>query len=105
MGPEQLHSYPPRVIGRFTPNSKAPKETSCTLTLSGFDQPVVVSIPLFSPEREVDTVKLKVSLFVTLKCDLLAYYCNSLSVGNIMFSESGLVSYYESNLYYHVCSK
>ena len=33
---------------------------TCTLTLLGLDEPVTMSIPLFSPKKDVDTRKLKV---------------------------------------------
>ena len=60
MKPEELHSYPPKIVCRFTPTAKAPQKTTCTLTLLGLDRPVTVSIPLFSPKRVVDCVRLKV---------------------------------------------
>ena len=58
--PEELHSYPPKIVCRFIPNAKAPKEATCNLTLLGLDEPLTVFIPLFSPKRDIDTEKLKV---------------------------------------------
>ena len=60
MKPEELHTYPPKIVCRFLPSANAPKETSCTLTILGLDRPITVSLPLFSPKREVDTEPLKV---------------------------------------------
>ena len=76
--PEDLHHYPPKIVCRFVPTSKAPKETSCTLNLLGLDEPVSASIPLFSPKRDVDASSLKVSGLSKPHCMLkeLGYFMN-----------------------------
>ena len=59
--PEELHSYPPRMISRFFPEQEA-VSTTCTLALVGFDRPVSMDMALLiaKPQVTVDTTKLQV---------------------------------------------
>lgn len=57
--PEELYDYPPKIVCRFFPKRGA-VPTTCTLLLHGFNKPVSVDIPLFPPQKIVDTQKLKV---------------------------------------------
>ncbi len=57
--PEELHSYPPRIMCQFFPEQGA-VSTTCTLSLYGFNKPVSVDMALLTPQRTVDTHQLKV---------------------------------------------
>ena len=59
--PEELHSYPPRMVCRFFPEQGA-VSTTCTLELDGFDRPVSVDMALLiaKPQVTVDTTELQV---------------------------------------------
>ena len=81
--PEELHSYPPRMVCRFFPEQGA-VSTTCTLALDGFDRPVSVDMALLiaKPQVTVDTTELQVwytgahtgllvllSLLIGVSCD------------------------------------
>ena len=53
--PEELHSYPPRMVCQFFSEQGA-MSTTCTLTLKGFDRPVTVDMALHIAKLTVDTV-------------------------------------------------
>ena len=59
--PEELHSYPPRMICEFFPERGA-MSTTCTLALKGFDRPVSVDMALHIADSHVtvDTTELQV---------------------------------------------
>ena len=59
--PEELHTYPPRMVCQFYPEQGA-MSTTCTLTLHGFDKLVNVDIALLisKPQVTLDTNKLQV---------------------------------------------
>ena len=57
--PEELHSYPPRMVCQFFSEQGA-VSTTCTLALKGFDRPVSVDMALHMAKPTVDTTKLQV---------------------------------------------
>ena len=61
--PEDLHSYPPKMVCQFFPEEGA-DSTTCNLALHGFDKPVSMSMALqiHRPQAQaaVDTTKLQV---------------------------------------------
>ena len=58
--PEELHSYPPKMVCRYFPERGAVSTTS-TLALHGFDRPVSTDMALLVPEpAAVDTTELQV---------------------------------------------
>ena len=57
--PEELHSYPPRMVCQFFPEQGA-VSTTCTLALKGFDRPVSVDMALLIARPTVDTTEMQV---------------------------------------------
>ena len=61
--PEELHTYPPKMVCRFYPEVRA-VSTTCTLALNGFDKPVSINVALLISRphilETVDTIKLQV---------------------------------------------
>ena len=61
--PEDLHTYPPKMVCQFNPEEGA-VSTTCTLALHGFDRPVNMDMALLvsRPPKvvPVDTTKLQV---------------------------------------------
>ena len=59
--PEELHSYPPRMVCRFF-FEKGAVSTTSTLALKGFDRPVSVDMALHiaKPQVTVDSTELQV---------------------------------------------
>ena len=69
--PEELHSYPPRMVCRFFPEQGA-VSTTCTLALEGFDRPVTVDMALRIAKPTVDITKLQVR-YTGLHTGLVVY--------------------------------
>ena len=71
--PEELHSYPPRMVFRFFPEQGA-MSTTCTLALDGFDRPVSMDMALLiaKPQVTVDTTELQV---ISTMAYIQAYFC------------------------------
>ena len=65
--PEDLYSYPPKMVCRFFLEQGA-VSTTCRLTLHGFDKSVSVDMALLVPEPQkimtVDTTELQLGLTV-----------------------------------------
>ena len=58
--PEDLHTYPPKIVCRFNPEGDIP--TTCTLSVTGFNEDVRVSFGLEALQSQitVDTKELQV---------------------------------------------
>ncbi len=66
--------YPPRIICKFFPKENAPKETTCTISLSGLLPHVEVHIPLKAPTMKFNQPIPK-NAVDTSKLEVLHYFC------------------------------
>ena len=75
--PEELHSYPPRMVCRFFPEQGA-VSTTCTLALDGFDRPVSVDMALLIAEPQVTVNTTDLQVWYTGALTGLLVYCHLL---------------------------
>ena len=75
--PEELHSYPPRMVCRFFPEQGA-VSTTCTLALDGFDRPVSVDMALLIAEHQVTVNTTELQVWYTGAHTGLLVYCHLL---------------------------
>ena len=69
--PEELHSYPPRMVCQFFSGQGA-LSTTCTLAMKGFDRLVTVDMALLIAKPTVDTTELQVQ-YTGVHTDLVMY--------------------------------
>ena len=81
--PEELHSYPPKMVCRFYPEERA-ESTTCTLALHGFDKPVSINVALLISRSHmlvtVDTIKLQVCITASTMNSAISYWRIQLAV-------------------------
>ena len=87
--PEDLHDYPPKIVCRFYPEESAQEKVIATVSLSGLQPDLEVSIMLLAPKRlVVDTSKLQV-----MSGSQCSHYTNIVLVGSCSLIEKHCPQY------------